>query len=437
MPRAAETPPDSRAAAWLRRLRSLPVALAAVAVALALSALFPRAAIHDAVTGAPIAEARLHRPLGYVLLSPVSAVLDTLSLLSVRQHVALLLSLIVIFVVVWWFFGRDLINAVSPGRRMVRAFARVGVAVVLLLAVYSAVAVLPRPMAAIETGADIIAVDFHAHTRFSHDGRSNLSVERVRDWHRDAGYAAAYITDHRTFEGARDGWANNPARAGENVVLLPGIEVGWNGEHVNVLDADRFYSGLLTPDNRDIDEQALTLASAIGGGEPILIETLPGDLSRMHAAAGTGTAGVRAIEIIDGAPRGLGQTRRERSRIIQLADSLDLALVAGTDNHGWGRTAPGWTLMFLPGWRSASPEVLSKGITTVLRRGARGSTKVVERYVADTERGWRLPLTLPLVGWGVLRTLSADERIVWMIWLVTIYLAWRIREMRRAGLVEL
>ena len=110
----------------------------------------------------------------------------------------------------------------------------------------------------------------------------------VRAWHRDAGFNVAYITDHRTFEGARDGWSNNPVHAGDGTVLLPGIEVVWRGEHVNVLDADRMYRGLFDDLLRDIDDKALTIASALPGAEPVLVETVPGDLRRWWPRGASG-----------------------------------------------------------------------------------------------------------------------------------------------------
>ncbi|MBC7674276.1 MAG: hypothetical protein H7247_17800 [Polaromonas sp.] len=432
MPRDDAPRSLSRTAATLGHLRALPVGLfTAVALVLA-SAAAPLSPLRDAATLGPVLEVTLQRPIGYVVLAPLSAVLDTLTLLSVHQHVAVVVTLLLGYALWWALFGRGIGAGLSAGRRAVRIAARIGVALVVLLGTYAAMAVMPRPMAALEAGTEILAVDFHAHTRFSHDGRSDWSPEDVRTWHRNAGFGAAYVSDHRTFEGARDGWSNNPRPVGEGTTLLPAIEVVWRGEHVNVLDADRFYKGLLNGTLRDIDEQALQLASSIPNNEPVLIETLPGNLSKMVAATGPGTAGVRAIEIVDGAPRGLGQVRRERARIVKLADSLNLALVAGSDHHGWGYTAAGWTLMRLPNWRAADSDALSRAISTVLRRGGRASTRVVERYVTDTESGLSLPFTLPLVTWGMMRTLSTDERIVWVMWALALYLLWRVRLFRRA-----
>jgi hypothetical protein len=402
-----------------------------VAVLILGSAPFAIAPIRDAATLETVAEAALRRPTGYVLLAPLSNVFDLLTLLSVRQHVALLVTLALAYALWWWLRGWTVPPTVTPARRAARIAARIGVAVLALLAVYFGAALLPRPMAGLEVGPNIVAIDFHAHTRYSHDGRPDWAPEDARDWHRDAGFGAVYISDHRTFEGARDGWSNNPVLAGQGVSLLPAIEVVWKGEHVNVLDADRMYRGIFNATLRDIDEDALRLASAVTGNEPVLIETLPGDLSKMIPAHGPGTPGVRAVELIDGAPQGLGQGRRERARIVKLADSLDLALVAGSNHHGWGHTAAGWTLMALPGWRGATPERLASAIETSIRRGGYGTTRVVARYVADTETGVALPFTAPLVAWGMLRTLSMEERVAWLVWGVVLALLSRLKVRRR------
>ena len=420
-------------AAVLERLRSLPSwsGLLALAIVVLGSAPFAIPPIRDAVTLDQIADVTLRRPPAYVLLAPISNVLDVLTLLSVRQHIALLLTLVLGYGVWWWRRGHIMPATVSPARRAARIAARIGLAVLALVAVYLGGALLPRPMAALEVGSDIVAIDFHAHTRYSHDGRADWTPEDVRAWHRDAGFHAVYVSDHRTFEGARDGWSNNPELAGQGVTLLPAIEVVWKGEHVNVLDADRMYRGIFNASLRDIDEDALRLASNVTGNEPVIIETLPGNLSQMIPARGAGTPGVRAVELIDGAPRGLGQGRRERARIIRLADSLGLSLIAGSNHHGWGHTAAGWTLMYLPGWRGITAERLTFAIETFIRKGGSKTTKVVERYVADTETGIALPLTVPLVAWGMLRTLSPEERGAWLAWALALFLLSRLKVLRR------
>jgi hypothetical protein len=416
----------------LARMRGLPFVAFLVIALLALSAAWAIDPIRDAATGGAVPEATLDRSAGYLLFAPISAILDTLTLLSVRQHIALVITLVLGWLVWWWWSRREADLAVAPGRRAVRIAARVGIALAALVGLYAVAVMVPRPMAALRTeGPALLAVDFHAHTRYSHDGRWNWEAEDVRRWHRKAGFDVAYISDHRTFEGAREGWANNPTQAGTETLLLPAIEAVWQGEHVNILDADRMYRGILDAQLRDVDTQALGLASLVAGNEPVLIETIPGNLSRVAAAKGRGTPGVRAIELIDGSPRGLAQGRQQRARILDIADSANLALVAGSDHHGWGHAAPGWTLLIIPGWRAASPEAVSRAIASTLRAAGRGGTRVVERYVANTDRPALVPFTVPLVGWGMLRTLSLDERIVWFAWIAAILLLQRVRGMRR------
>ena len=412
-------------------MRGLPwLALVTIAL-LALSAAFAIDPIRDAATGGAVTDATLDRSAGYVLLAPISAILDTITLLSVRQHVALVLTLLIGWGAWWWWTRRERDLAVEPSRRAVRIASRIGIALVLLIGVYAVAVLVPRPMASLQTDSpDVLAVDFHSHTKYSHDGRWNWEVEDVRRWHRKAGFDVAYISDHRTFDGAREGWANNPSQSGTETLLLPPIEVVWKGEHVNVLDADRMYRGIIDAPLRDIDDEALRLASLVPGNEPVLIETIPGDLSKVITAKGRGTPGVRAIELIDGAPRGLAQSRQQRARILDIADSANIALVAGSDHHGWGQVAAGWTLLIIPGWRAAPPEEVSRAIAATLRAGGRGSTKVAERYVANTDEAPLVPFTVPLVTWGMLRTLSPDERVVWVAWIAALLLLARVRRVR-------
>ena len=165
---------------FFSRLRPVPLGLLAVAGLVVLAAAFPVAPLHDAATFGSVGEVTLRRPMSYLLLAPVSNVLDTLTLMSVRQHIAFVLTIIVAYAIWWWLAGRRGLVTVMPARRVLREIARIGVGLVLLVALYAAVAIMPRPMAALDAGPDILVVDFHSHTRFSHDGRPDWTAEDVR-----------------------------------------------------------------------------------------------------------------------------------------------------------------------------------------------------------------------------------------------------------------
>jgi hypothetical protein len=417
--------PAAPTVAWHRRIAWFPVGVTLLVI---LTALFAVSPVRDAVTLGEVGEARLSVSAGYTAIAPLSAVLDTITLLTVAQHIALLLWVILVYVA--WRVSRPR-GATMPLREARNAAFLLGG----ILVTYAAVALLPRPMAALATSDDtVLSIDFHAHTKYSHDGRPGWTEDDVRNWHHAAGYDVAYITDHRSFEGAERGIASNPGQAGEGTMLLQGLEAFFRGEHVNVLDAGRRFKGITTPDLKDVDEQSLSIAAVIPATTPVIIETLPGNLARIPVTTTQGATGVAAIEIVDGSPRGLSQTRRERARIVRIADSLNLALVVGSDNHGWGRAAPGWTLMRIPGWRGMTTDSLSRRIEGVLGIGRREATRNVERRIAGGSTPIALAFAAPAIVLRMLTTLSPDERVMWIVWVWAIALAPRVwRSVRSRG----
>ena len=387
---------------------------------LGLSAIFPAEPIRNAANFAPVPDARLDRALGYVILGPVSSLFDAMTLFSKEQIIGFTVWAIGLYIVARIVWRRP----VGITREAIYAV----VAFVALLLVYGAAVIMPRPMARlVKTRNDVIAVDFHSHTERSHDGRPGWSARDVQDWHTAGGYDVAYITDHRTLQGAQEGIRLDSALVGQELraTILPGIEVFFHGEHINILNAGTRYRGITTPDLMSIADTALAYASMIPNAEPVLIETIPGNLDMVIPHSGPGSAGVRAIEIVAGSPRGMTQVKRDHDRIVTMADTLNLALVVGSDNHGWGKTAPGWTLLRIPGaWRTYTPEALANVIDEIIRKAGRYSTLPVERTTASASP-IAIAFTMPVVVWTVMRTLSGGERIAWLFWMwIPVLAAW-------------
>src|SRR5664279_5582259 len=110
---------------------------------LAVQFLFPGSAVRDAHRSVQLVGVELSRPLLYVILAPLSDVLDALSLLTVPQLIALTVTLMLYFALWRWrrarWFGT---TRWSECCAALRAFT-----VYLLLVAMAAV--LPRPMAAL------------------------------------------------------------------------------------------------------------------------------------------------------------------------------------------------------------------------------------------------------------------------------------------------
>ncbi|MBW3552994.1 MAG: hypothetical protein KY466_05775, partial [Gemmatimonadetes bacterium] len=123
------------------------------------------------------------------------------------------------------------------------------------------------------------------------------------------------------------------------------------------------------------------------------------------------------VEVSDASPRGLKQSRRDRSIILAMADSLNLALVASSNNHGWGRTTAAWTVLSLPGWRSMTPQRLNDAIERTLHTDRRRAARVIERRVPYPGASVpALALTVPAVTWQMFGGLGGAERSAWLLW---------------------
>ena len=223
----------------------------------------------------------------------------------------------------------------------------------------------------------------------------------------------------------------NPARAGDRTVLLSGMEVRLRNRHTNILGDRARYLFALDSTWHHLDPDSLAAARDRGAPPPTMLYALPGPLDEIVPLGLGSPAGVIGVELSDGAPRGLEQVRSEHGEILALADSMDLAVVAGTNNHGWGRTVPAWSVMRLPGWRDMSPDELGGAIEGTLHRERRRAVTVVERTVPYHHgSSVKLATTLPLLLWSHFRTLSPWERASWLAW-ATVWAAVRASRNRR------
>jgi hypothetical protein len=374
-----------------------------------LTAAFSLSPLVDAAHPDGAVPAILRTSLFYDLIAPASNILDALTLLTPAQYWQTFSLCAVIFFVS---------GAVSDWqsrrgfgvRRFVRSVVRFALGTV---AVIGIMLVVRRPMAALSLkDRDLIAVDFHSHTSASHDGRPGFDPEHNRAWHRSAGFDAAYVTDHRTFAGALDAISRNPPTAGAGTVLLPGVELHDVGEHPLLLGVDPMRMKITSP-----DWQGAAIAADGGPVPPILLLSMPGDITSIPPNELTGEVRVAGIEISDGCPRGMAQAATDHARIVALAERLGVPLVAGSDNHGWGRTAPAWSVLRIPGWRALSPGALDSAIRRTVISGPKGSATVIARRTVSPSSG---AVEATLGGANILvmmfRTMNVRERASWIIW---------------------
>ena len=403
-------------------LRSFGWPLVGAAI-VAVAGIFVQEPVTDALTGEAVADAGLAFSLGYLLFAPIGAVYDQLSLVTDRQHIFILVSLVVLYACarVWLGLSGRLPSA-GLWRRILRESGLGAAAFAGLLAFYAYGVLGPRPMTALRADdPNLVIVDFHSHTEMSHDGRPGLSALDRRAWHDAAGFDLAYVTDHATvetdhaiLEAAEAALADNPERAGERLSLLPGREVRFEGQHVLVLGTSDPTAGILESEPW-----------------PVVIQTIPNNLTRVPVGGPDGRGGVQGIELVDADPRAFRQSTEERDWILALADSLDLVMIAGSNHHGWGRAAAAWNLVRVPGWREMAPEGVGRQIEALLLRDRAEANRVVERPrlaaalpgEGPARRAWMAVTALPRFGWHILTSLTLPERLAWLGWIL-LWAAW-------------
>jgi predicted metal-dependent phosphoesterase TrpH len=380
-----------------------------ITFAVGVSAAFSLSPLVDVLQPHAPAAASLKTPFLYDILAPASNILDTLTLLSPPQYWATFALCVVVF------FAPGIVRDLRRPRR----FSSLSTIASLLRFVGGTVAVVGimivvwRPMAALSLhDPDLIAVDFHSHTSASHDGRSDFGAERNREWHQSSGFNVAYITDHRTFDGALDAAERNPRAAGDGVTLLPGVELRDGDEHPILLGVNPSRTRLTSA-----DLEGAKVATDGGLVPPILLLTIPGNIVRVPPNEYTGPIRLAGIEVSDGGPRGMAQTAKYKEEILALADKLHLAPVAGSDNHGWGRTAPAWSVLRIPGWRRMTPASLDVAIRRTILARAPGTTEVIARRTVGPPSG-RAEAALGGVAVGalMLRTMNLRDRLSWILW---------------------
>jgi hypothetical protein len=147
-------------------------------------------------------------------------------------------------------------------------------------------------------------------------------------------------------------------------------------------------------------------------------------------------AGVTAIEISDGAPRGLAQADRDDMQLWDLAAVNHLTVVAGSNNHGWGRTVVAWNVVRIPGWRALSPDSLGRIIESRLRSRQVNAVQVIERTRFVSHSHLLLAVAyafMPIIFGAMILPSSPGEWIAWAAWVAAIIVIVKLVRRRRAA----
>ncbi len=387
-----------------RQVRSTLVVPLALTALLALARAAALAPLSDPL-GEPLpAGLRLALPWSYLLAAPLFTLWDGVSMLSMSRLEGFLLGLAPLFLLY-----RLLAALARRGTTLRGELLALGIGLAGLIAFVAAGLLWHRPMASLAgVPPDDAVVDFHTHTRASHDVGGTLmdryDVAANLAWHRRAGFDAAFLTDH-----------NTPTRGGAGAAIAcPGIEVSAWRAHVlllgNTSAVDR------TRYNRDLESLLRLLRSSETDYGAVSVASIPeyarNHWSRLDTLVANGLDG---FEIVNAAPKANELTRAARDSVVVLARRADRFVIGVSDHHGWGATSMVWNLVPVPGWR-AEPERLCAGVLTRLGEGF-GAVRIVERHRLRPDSGWPRLLTPLGVVWETWRSMGWAATLSWLAWI--------------------
>lgn len=389
-----------------KSVKALFVIAAALSLLLVSGAVWSINPLRDAALMDPVSGFHLQAPLSFLLLAPLFNVLDLLTSLSTTQHAAMIL--LPLLVVLIYTVATGLSHS-SPLQLLWIVTKRLVITFIVILVFYAMAMFMPRPMIGLAAeDKDIVLVDFHSHTDYSHDANKWFTAEHNRSWHEGAGFHAVFVTDHKSYQGIKEGKAANAPVAGNGVQLLDAIEAYHKDRHVLALCATE-----TTAAEDTYEWKPLTGGEA--PCEPLLVQALPGPVA--DSAENYKAREIRAIELHDGAPLALEEIKN-RATLVAKAREVNIAMVSGSDNHGWAYAAMGWSALRIPGWQQMNADQLALAITNEIRSKGFHAVQVVERNMLLPAASIAEHFIMPLKQvWRMFQWMSFTERLSWFAWL--------------------
>jgi predicted metal-dependent phosphoesterase TrpH len=188
----------------------------------------------------------------------------------------------------------------------------------------------------------MVRIDMHTHTNYS-DGTD--SVEEIIRHAEKMGLDGIAITDHDTFEGV-----HKALEIETDLIIVPGIEVSAAKGHILAygLTDGEIEIGLSSQETVDIIHR-------LGG---IAVPAHPFDFIRLGIKNDVFEINSDALEVINGCIT----LRYFNKKAIQVAQDLDLPMIAGSDGHSTEEIGNAWT-DFL-----TEPETWQDVISMILRK---------------------------------------------------------------------
>lgn len=361
--------------------------------------------VRDAATLEWAPSFHLELPKLHLLFTPFCSVADYLTLLSAQQAYVMLAWVFVLVYALWGWKKGTILFLFFVG------FTAWG-------------ALVPRPMGRlVAENSETLLVDFHSHTRASHDGRPSFGPEENMRWHQAQGYGAGFITDHNQITSAEEAaflsegnWRETGYRS------LIGEEISLWKTHLVVLGSKERIDNLPFDSDPAKVEPFIRAMKAKGF---LVIASLP-EYWWYHWGEGVQkliAAGIDGFEIVNSAPKALDFPVSKRLEILDELKRKNLFFTGISDNHGYGYATAVWNAVQVPGWQTMAPGSLEASLLYTLRNDRFNAVQVLERARYLHRNNIELifsPVFNALYYW---RGLGPWQAVSWACW---IWLGWAV-----------
>ena len=265
---------------------------------------------------------------------------------------------------------------------------------------------IPLPNDKIEnTNENLVLVNTHAHTEFSHDGL--ISQERLLKWHQRNGFDAFFITDHNNHRQTLE-FVN--ARKDKN---LPGKPVVFCGEefsgsnHLSLLGLKSDFKTKGLPDS-------VVVAKARSEGAAIIANHwFDGERKSLEYYRDLGVDGFE----IENTATDKRYNRVVYQRIKSFCEKNGLIMNGGLDFHGYGSACALWNAFDIPGWKKMDYQAKESAILNIIKTRDQSKLKVLllndRPYYEKTNLFFRPLITI----FNYFRTLNLLQVLSWVVWI--------------------
>lgn len=255
---------------------------------------------------------------------------------------------------------------------------------------------------------DLVLVNFHSHSYFSHDGI--MSPQRVARWHRAHGFDAFFLTEHNNHNKTLE-WV-----AAQDQGTFPASPLILCGQE---------YSGsthlLLLGLNRDVNTKDMADSTAVqtahGQNGAVLVahwfETKPRPLQYYVQC------GVDGFEIVN-QNQGIDYEKSVFEQIAGICRSHKLVAIGACDYHGYGNVCSVWNALSIPGWRGMTPERQRSSITELVKQ--RDQSRLAVVLYQDRRSVKSVLWSPPLTAVDYFLSLSISQRLAWFFWTAFLWL---------------